>query len=279
MSLSPHNLPVTDIFPARGWPGLELAEVWRNREVIFLLIIRDIKVRYKQSLVGIGWAVLQPLLTMVIFTVLFDRLVKMPTGGTPYPVFALVAIVPWAYFVHSLTMGTRCLVGNLPLVTKVYFPRLALPISAVLAGMVDFCIAFILLVMVLAFYGMSLSPTILFLPFFLVLAVLTVFACSLWLSALYVQYRDVINALPFLIQVMLFITPIAYSIELIPKEWQYLYALNPMVSVVNGFRWALLGDTYALGLPTLISCVVMLMMLIGGLYFFRYQEERFADVV
>jgi len=175
MSLSPHNLPVTDIFPARGWPVLELAEVWRNREVIFLLIIRDIKVRYKQSLVGIGWALLQPLLTMVIFTVLFDRLIKVPTGGTPYPVFALVAIVPWAYFVHSLTMGTRCLVGNLPLFTKVYFPRLALPISAVLAGMVDFCIAFILLVMVLAFYGMPLSTTILFLPFFLILAVLTVF--------------------------------------------------------------------------------------------------------
>ena len=272
-------LQCCEIRPASGWPSLELTEVWRHLELIYLLIVRDTKVRYKQSLVGIGWALLQPLLTVVVFTVLFDHLVKVPTEGVPYPIFALTALVPWTYFIHALTKTTVCLVTNTALITRVYFPRLVLPISAVLAGLVDFVISFGLLLIMLVVYGIRPTATVVVLPFFLLLGILAAFSCGLWLSALNVQYRDVVNALPFFTQMMFLVTPVAYSNQLIPAEWRYLYALNPMASVVTGFRWVLLGNAPAPGLPCLVSVAVVLAALVGGLYFFRYQEERFADAV
>lgn len=271
--------PVVEIRPPSGWPRLELLELWRNLEVIYLLVLRDTKVRYKQTLVGVGWSVLQPLLTVLVFTLLFARLVHVPTGGWPYPPFVLAALVPWTYFAHALTKCTICLVDNQDLVKRIYFPRLVFPIAAVLAGLVDLAIALVLLAVVLAVYGIVPGAPLLALPLFVLLALLTALGAGTWLAALNVEYRDVANALPFFTQVMLFVTPVAYPAELIPEEWRALYALNPMVCVVNGFRWSLLGGGHAPGPTDAISVAVCLAILAGGLYFFRGQEERFADVV
>lgn len=270
---------VVEIRPTEGWPRLELGEVWRNLEVVYILALRETKVRYKQRVAGMGWSILQPLMTMVVFTVLFDRLTKVPTGGTPYPPFALAALVPWTYFSHALTKCTICLVENQALLTRVYFPRLILPLSAVIAGLVDFSIAFVLLVLVLLGYGIYPTLAVLALPFYLLLAVLTALGIGLWLAAINVEYRDVNNALPFVTQTMLFVTPVAYASDLIPEAWRFVYALNPMVSVINGFRWALLEGQPAPGAADLLSAGVSIAVLVGGLYFFRRREERFADVV
>jgi lipopolysaccharide transport system permease protein len=273
------EVPVVEIRPASGWPHLELRELWRNLEVIYLLVLRDTKVRYKQTLVGVGWSVLQPLLTVLVFTLLFARLVHVPTGGVPYPPFALAALVPWTYFAHALTKCTICLVDNQELVKRIYFPRLVLPLAAVLAGLVDLAIALGLLAVVLFVYGIAPGTALLALPLFVLLAVVTALGAGTWLAALNVEYRDVANALPFFTQVMLFVTPVAYPAELIPEAWRALYALNPMVCVVNGFRWSLLGGGHPPGATDAISVAVSLAILVGGLYFFRSQEERFADVV
>jgi lipopolysaccharide transport system permease protein len=267
-----------EIHPSRGWPRLELGELWRNLEVVYLLVLRDTKVRYKQTLVGVGWSVLQPLLTVLVFTLLFSRLVKVPTGGVPYPAFALAALVPWTYFVHALTKCTVCLVENQELVKRIYFPRLAFPLAAVLAGLVDFAIALVLLAVVLAVYGVVPGLPLLALPGFVLLAVLAALGAGSWLAAVNAEYRDVANALPFFTQVMLFVTPVAYPVGLIPEGWRSLYSLNPMVCVVNGFRWSL-GAGPAPVATDAISLAVSLVLLVGGLYFFRSQEERFADVV
>jgi lipopolysaccharide transport system permease protein len=279
MSAPTDSDEILEIRPSQGWPRLELGEVWRNLEIIYILALRETKVRYKQRFVGMGWSVLQPLVTMVVFTVLFDRLAKVPTGGPPYPPFALAALVPWTYFSHALTKCTTCLVENEALLTRVYFPRLILPLSAVIAGLVDFFIAFVLLMIVLLAFGIYPGVAILALPFYLVLGVLTALGIGLWLSAINVEYRDVNNALPFVTQTMLFVTPVAYASNLIPESWRYVYALNPMVAVINGFRWALLEGQPAPGTPDLLSAGVSIVVLIGGLYFFRRREERFADVV
>jgi lipopolysaccharide transport system permease protein len=269
---------VVEIRPPSGRPRLELRELWHSLEVIYLLVLRDTKVRYKQTLVGVGWSVLQPLLTVAVFTLLFARLVQVPTGGVPYPAFALAALVPWTYFAHALTKCTICLVDNQDLVRRIYFPRLALPIAAVLAGLVDLVIALALLALVLAAYGIVPGLALLALPLFVGLAVLTALGAGSWLAAVNVEYRDVANALPFFTQILLFATPVAYPAELIPEAWRALYAMNPMVCVVNGFRWSLLGSP-APGPTDAISVAVALAVLVGGLYFFRRQEERFADVV
>jgi lipopolysaccharide transport system permease protein len=270
---------VVEIRPPSGRPRLELRELWRSLEVIYLLVLRDTKVRYKQTLVGVGWSVLQPLLTAGVFTLLFARLVHVPTGGLPYPPFALAALVPWTYFAHALTKCTICLVDNQELVKRIYFPRLALPIAAALAGLVDFAIALALLALVLAAYGIVPGLALLALPLFIGLALLTALGAGTWLAAVNAEYRDVANALPFFTQILLFATPVAYPAELIPEAWRALYAMNPMVCVVNGFRWSLLGASPGPGPTDAISVAVVLAVLVGGLYFFRRQEERFADVV
>jgi len=270
---------VIDISPPSGWPRLELAEVWQHLDIIYILALRDIKVRYKQSLIGVGWAVIQPLLTMIVFTAIFAGVVKVPTDGSPYPLFSLCALVPWSYFVHAINKSTTCLVHNQDIVKRVYFPRLVLPIAAVVGGLVDFFIAFGLLLVMLFIYGSSPTWAVLLLPVFLLFTVLTALALGLWLTALHVQYRDVGNALPFFTQVLMFISPVAYPASVIPEKWQMVYALNPMATVINGFRWALLEGQPAPGYSSLVSVAVVFVALVGGLYFFRRQEDRFADVV
>lgn len=272
--------PVTiEISPPSGWPKLELREVWRNVDIIYILAQRDIKVRYKQSFAGIGWAIIQPLLTMLVFTAVFAGVVRVSTHDSPYPLFSLAALVPWSYFVHAITKATTCLVLDKNLISRVYFPRLVLPISAVIGGLVDFAIAFVLLLILLVVYESAPTLKLFLLPFFLIFAMLTALALSLWLSALNVQYRDVNNALPFFTQVLMFISPVAYPASVIPEKWQMVYALNPMATVINGFRWVLLEGQPSPGIYSLISVAVVFVALTGGLYFFRWQEDRFADVV
>ena len=277
--MSDKPLVSTEIRPPSGWLKLELGAVWKHTDIIYILALRDIKVRYKQSLAGVGWAVIQPLLTMIVFTAVFAGVVRVPTDGSPYPLFSLAALVPWSYFVHAITKATTCLVVDKNLITRVYFPRLVLPISAVVGGLVDFAIAFALLVILLLVYGAAPTAAVLLLPLFLILAILTALALGLWLSALNIQYRDVNNALPFFTQVLMFISPVAYPSSVIPEKWQMVYALNPMATVINGFRWALLEGQPPPGIYSLVSVAVVLVALTGGLFFFRWQEDRFADVV
>jgi len=270
---------VIEIEPPTGWPRLELATVWHSVDIIFILAVRDIKVRYKQSLIGFGWAIIQPLLTMIVFTAIFAGVVRIPTSGSPYPLFSLCALAPWSYFIHALNTSTTTLVSNQALVTRVYFPRLVLPISAVISGMVDFFIAFALLLVMLWIYAEPPSMSILLLPIFVIFGMFTALALGLWLSALNVQYRDVNNALPFFTQVLMFISPVAYPSNVIPEKWQWLYFFNPMATVINGFRWILLENQPAPNLYSLSSVAVVFVTLMGGLYFFRWQENRFADIV
>ena len=270
---------IIEIRPPSGWPRLELLAVWQNIDIIYILALRDIKVRYKQRLIGVGWAIIVPLLTMGVFSAVFDGVVKVPTNGSPYPLFALCALVPWSYFVHTLNTSTTSLVSNSSLISKVYFPRLVCPLSAVISGMVDFVVAFtLLLVLILIYLGVP-TVNILLLPVFVAFSVLSALALGIWLSALNVQYRDVNNALPFVTQIFMFISPVAYPASLIPKKWQWLYELNPMATVIGGFRWSLLEDQPSLGPYSLISVAIVFITLAGGLYFFRWQENRFADIV
>jgi lipopolysaccharide transport system permease protein len=273
------NFETIEINAPSGWNKLELGAVWRHLDIIFILALRDIKVRYKQSIAGIGWAIIQPLLTMVVFTAVFAGVVRVPTDGSPYPLFSLAALAPWSYFVHAVTKATTCLVSDRDLITRVYFPRLVLPLAAVIGALVDFFIAFVLLMIVLFMYGDTPTMAVLLLPLFILMAVVSAFALGLWLSALNVQYRDVHNALPFFTQLLMFISPVAYPASVIPEKWQLVYALNPMATVINGFRWALLKGQPPPGPDSLISIAVVLVALVGGLYFFRWQEDRFADVV
>ncbi len=268
-----------EICSPSGWPRLELAEVWRHLQIIKILAIRDIKVHYKQSVIGIGWAVVQPLFTMLVFVAIFAGIVKVPVEGAPYQLFVMCALAPWLYFVHSVNTTTSCLVANQTLIMRVYFPRLAFPIAAVISGLVDFLIAFAVLLVLLLYYGEPLTGRMVFLPFLVAFSMLNAIALGLWLSALNVQYRDVFHALPFFTQILMFISPVAYPASLIPEKWQWLYNLNPMATVINGFRWVFLEGQPALGVNSLESIVVVAVALLGGLYFFRWQEDRFADVV
>jgi len=238
-----------------------------------------VKVRYKQTVLGAAWAILQPFLTMVVFSVFFGGLAKVPSDGIPYPVFAYTALLPWQLFAHALTQSGTSLVANQHLITRVYFPRLVIPISAVLAGLVDFGIAFVVLLGMIFYYGIVPTAAALTLPLFLLLAIATALAVGLWLSALNVQYRDVRYTIPFLTQFWLFATPIAYSSSLVPEPWRALYGLNPMVGVVEGFRWALLGKAGGTGPVVLVSALVVSVLLVGGLVYFRRMEKTFADVV
>jgi lipopolysaccharide transport system permease protein len=266
------------IRPSSGWRALDLGEVWRYRNLLYIFVWRDIRVRYKQTVLGAAWAVLQPLLAMVVFSVFFGKLAKVPSDGFPYPVFVYCALLPWQLFAYSLTECGNSLVLNRPLITKVYFPRVVLPLSAVLAGLVDFAIAFVVLVGMLAFYGIVPTVAMVTLPLFAALAVATALAVGLWLSALNVEYRDVRYTIPFLTQFWLFVTPIAYPSTLIPEAFRPLYGLNPMAGVVEGFRWALLGANPP-GPMLWVSVGTVVLLLVGGLMYFRRMERTFADVV
>jgi lipopolysaccharide transport system permease protein len=271
--------PVTVIRPSRGWVPLRLQDLWEYRELLYFLIWRDVKVRYKQTALGAAWAIIQPFFTMVIFSIVFGRLAKIPSDGIPYPIFAYCALLPWQLFSRALTESGISVVANERLITKVYFPRLVIPLSAVLAGLVDFGFAFVILLGMMAYYGITPTAAVFTLPFFLLLALGTALGVGLWLSALNVQYRDVRYTIPFLTQIWLFATPIAYPSSLVPEPWRSLFGLNPMAGVVEGFRWALLGTAHPPGLILVVSVAAILALLVGGLYYFRRMERTFADVV
>jgi lipopolysaccharide transport system permease protein len=267
------------IAPSRGWAPLNLAELWRYREIVFFLAWRDIKVRYKQTALGAAWAVIQPFFTMVVFSLFFGKMAQIPSDGVPYPVFSYCALVPWSFFAQGLTQSANSLVGSSNLIKKVYFPRLAVPLATIASGLIDLMIAFVVLLGMILFYGIVPSWHVVWLPAFVLLALVTSLGVGLWLSALNVQYRDVRYTIPFLTQFWLFVTPIAYPSSLLPERWRVLYGLNPMVGVVDGFRWALLGTGSAPGLEMAASTAVAAVVLVAGLYYFRRMERAFADVV
>lgn len=273
------EVPCVRIEPSRGWPSLGLDELWNYRELIYILTWRDIKVRYKQTVLGAAWAIIQPFFTMVIFSLFFGHLAKMPSDSLPYPIFAYAALVPWNFFANGLILSSTSLVTGSNLLKKVYFPRLALPISKVLAGFVDFVLAFAVLLLMMLYYGIVPTANVFWLPFFLFLALITSLGVSLWFSAMHVQFRDVQYAIPFLVQAWLFATPIAYPSSLLSEPWRTIYGINPMVGVVEGFRWALLGTDTAPGPVIFVSFLVAVILLVGGTFYFRRLEKTFADVV
>lgn len=280
LSMNQDEIPVTVIRPSGGWSLIHLGDLWRYRELVYFMTWRDIKVRYKQTLLGAAWAILRPFLTMVVFSIFFGELAGVPSDGVPYPIFTFAALLPWELFAHALSVGSRSLVQNSNMITKVYFPRLILPLASVLAGVVDFFFAFLVLVGMMIYYGIAPTPAVWTLPLYLLLTVVTAMGVSLWLSAMNVLYRDVGYVTPFLTQFWLFITPIAYGASLVPEQWRFLYAINPMVGVVNGFRWTLLGlESAAPNQMLLISIGVSLLVLISGLFYFRRMERQFADMV
>jgi len=271
------KIPVFDIQPSKGWLSLNLGEIWQYRELLFILIWRDIKVRYKQTVLGAAWAVMQPLATMLVFTIFLGKLV--PKGEIPYPVLTFTAMLPWQLFSHALSESSNSLIANQNLITKVYFPRIIIPLAAVLSGLVDFIIAFFVLLVLMAIYGIVPTIAILALPLLILLSIATALAVGLWLSALNVEYRDVRYTIPFLTQFWFYASPVVYPVDLLSVKWQILYAINPMVGVIEGFKWALLGSrTFNAGIM-LVSIGVVIVLLIGGLIYFRRMEDTFADVV
>jgi lipopolysaccharide transport system permease protein len=270
-------MPVVTIAPSRGWVPLHLRSLWEYRELLYFLVWRDIKVRYKQTALGAAWAIIQPVFTMVVFAVFFGRLAKMPSDGIPYPIFAYAALVPWTFFAHALSQASTSVVASANLITKVYFPRLVIPLASVLSGVLDFLLAFGVLIGLMLYYGIGLSARLLLFPFFLLLAMAAALAVALWLSALNVEYRDVRYAVPFLTQFWLFATPVAYPSSLLSEPWRTIYGLNPMAGVVEGFRWALVGVNPGPGPMVIASTVACLILLVGGAYYFRRMERTFAD--
>ncbi len=270
---------LTIIQPSSGWSALNLRDLWLYRELILFMTWRDLKVRYKQTLLGASWAILQPFLTMVVFSVFFGNLANVPSDGVPYPIFSYTALIPWTLFSKALQDASRSLVASSHMITKVYFPRMILPLASVLAGVVDFLIAFVVLIGMMIFYGIYPTVNIWALPLFLLLALVTSLGVGLWLSALNVLYRDINYILPFLTQFWMFLTPIAYPSSMVPQKFQALYAINPMTGVVEGFRWALLGTGAAPGIMTLVSSLVAVVLLITGMFYFKRMERLFADMV
>ena len=277
MAASSH--PVVILRPSGRFTRLNLGDVWEYRDLLYFLVWRDIKVRYKQTALGAAWAVLQPLLTMVAFSVFFGKLAKVPSNGIPYPVFTFAALLPWQLFSYSMTEAGNSLIGSQNLITKIYFPRLVIPIAAVLGGLPDFAISFAVLLVLMAIYGIAPTLAILTIPLFILLAIATALAAGLWLSALNVKYRDVRYTIPFLAQFWLFLTPVAYPSSLIPEKWRVLFGLNPMAGVVEGFRWALLGEREAPGPMLIVSIAIVGVLLVTGLYYFRRLEATFADTI
>jgi lipopolysaccharide transport system permease protein len=273
------SAPELYITPRARWWENPLRELWEYRELLYFFVWRDIKVRYKQTALGAAWALLQPLLTMMMFSLFFGRLVHIPSEGLPYPIFYYSALLPWTYFASALQTGTMTIVGNQHIITKVYFPRLMLPLAAVLPGLVDFAISFAMFVVLLLLYHIRPTAMIVFLPGFLLLAIATALGVSLWLSALMALYRDVRYVVPFLVQFWMFASPVVYPTALVPHRWRWLYGLNPMAGVIEGFRWSLTGRGNAPGLLTGISVTAVLLVLIGGMAYFQRMETTVADVV
>jgi lipopolysaccharide transport system permease protein len=272
-------VPTMRIAPSGGWVSLKLGELWEYRELLYFLIWRDIKVRYKQTALGATWAIIQPFFTMVVFSLFFGHLGKIPSDGIPYPIFSFAALVPWTFFANGLGQSSNSLVGSSTLITKVYFPRLIIPLASVFSGIVDFVLAFMVLLGMMLFYGLTPTLNVLWLPLFLLLALVTSLGVGLWLSALNVEYRDVRYVVPFITQFWLLATPIAYPSSLLHEPWRTLYGLNPMVGVVEGFRWALLGSGSRPGPIIAVSSAASLVILVTGAFYFRRMEKTFADVV
>ena len=275
-SIGPANV---FIGPSRGWLELNLRDVWDYRELIYFFVWRDVKIRYKQTVIGAAWVVLQPLMTMGIFTVVFGRLAKLPSQGLPYPVFYFSALVPWAYFSQALMNCTNVVADNQNLITKVYFPRLVLPIAAVCSGLLDFSIGFVIMIGLTLGYGIRPTFSALVLPLFIFGALLTALGVGLWTSTLNALYRDVRSIIPFVLQFWMFASPVVYPSSLVPQRWRWLYGLNPMAGVIDGFRWALTGQSQAPGPLLLVSAAMVTMVLVGGLFFFQRVEGTIADRV
>jgi lipopolysaccharide transport system permease protein len=275
----------TILRPARGWTALNLRDLWQYRELVFFMTWRDLKVRYKQTLLGVSWAVINPFMQMVVFSIFFGQLAKISSDGLPYPIFSYTALLPWTLFASALNHASRSLVSHQNMITKTYFPRLVLPLASVVASVVDFLLAFIVLIAMMIYYNaagithLTLSWNLLTLPLYLVLALITALGVALWLSALYVKYRDVNYIIPFLGDIWKFVSPVVYSTTMIPEKWQIIYSLNPMAGVVNGFRWALLGTPTPPDIGLVTSVAVALVMLVSGLFYFRSMEKTFADTI
>ena len=276
---TPRSPETVLIRPSTGLAALNLGDLWTYRELILFMIWRDLKVRYKQTLLGAAWAVIQPVLTMLVFNFVFGTVAKVPTDGVPYPIFSYTALLPWGLFTTALNTASRSLTANQNMITKIYFPRLVLPMASVLGGVVDFGIAFLILIVMLVYYHVTPNSAVWTLPLFLLLALMTALGTALWLSAINVQYRDVNYVLPFLTQFWLFLTPVAYSAKVISEKWQIVYSLNPMAGVVNGFRWALLGTDTGPGLTMGVSTAIALIVMVSGLFYFRSMERTFADTI
>ena len=271
--------PTLRIAPSRGWLRIDLHELWASRELLYFFVWRDVKVRYKQTAIGAAWAVVQPFMTMVVFSLFFGKLAKMPSNGLPYPVFFYSALLPWTYFATALQQTTNVVVDQQHVITKVYFPRLVLPLSAVIAGLLDFAIAFVVLLGMIAYYRITPGPAIALVPVFVLLEILTALGVGLWLSALNAIYRDVRYVLPFLVQFWLFASPVAYPASLIPQRWRWVYGLNPMAGVIEGFRWALTGRGQPPNSMMVISAAMVLVIAVGGAAYFQKMEGTIADVV
>ena len=273
------DIPLIRIRPSSERLANGLKELWHFRELLYFLVWRDVKVRYKQTAIGAAWAIIQPVLTMLIFTLVFDKFAKMPSDGLPYPIFSFAALLPWTYFSKALNQSVSSVVADANLITKVYFPRLLLPLSAVVGGLIDFAIAFVFLLGMMAWYGLALQWAILLLPIFVVLTMLTALSVGVWLSVINVRYRDVGQAIPFLVQIWLFASPVAYSISVVPDKWRFLYYLNPLAGIIEGFRWALLGNQNPPIIVLVSTTAMVLALLYGGIVFFKRMEKTFADVV
>lgn len=273
------QLPVIRRQARPGWVAIDFAELWQYRELLFFFAVRDIKVRYKQTLLGIAWAILQPVMTMVVFSIFFGNLAGVPSDGLPYPVFSFCGLLPWQLFAFALTQSSNSLVNNAQVLTKVYFPRLIIPFASMIAGLIDFAIAFVVLVGIMFYYHIIPGWALITLPFFVVLALAAALSVGLWFSALNVKYRDVRYIIPFLTQLWLFVTPVAYASSLVPSKWQAVYAINPMAGVVEGFRWALLGKAAPPGDMLIVSVAATAMLLAGGLLYFARMEKTFPDII
>ncbi len=283
MVMQPSTIPAPTvpvrIAPSSGWAFAKFKELWNYRELVYFLVWRDIKVRYKQTVLGLAWAILQPLMTMVVFSVFFGKLAQVPSDGIPYPIFSYAALVPWTFFTYGLNQGANSLVSSSQMLKKIYFPRLAMPLSAVFSGLVDFVLAFGVLLLLMIYYGFAPTLNTLWLPLFMLLAVIATVGVCLWLAAMNVQFRDVRYVIPFLTQLWFFITPITYPSSLLTEPWRTIYSLNPMAGVVDGFRWALL-DATTLPLSVMLASWTAALLLFGsGVYYFNRMEKTFADVV
>lgn len=267
------------IKPTKGWGSLNLGELWLYRELIYFLTWRDLKVRYKQTLLGAGWAVLQPVLSMVVFSIFFGGLLNVPSEGVPYPIFSYAALLPWGMFAKALNDTARSLVSNRAMLTKIYFPRMVIPLASIFSGLADFLIAFIVMLGLMIYYQIPPTANIWTLPFFLLLAVVTALGVGLWLSSMNVLYRDIGYMIPYITNLWFYLTPIVYPASEVPEQWQAVYALNPMVGVVEGFRWALLNTSEPPGPMIFVSALIAVLIFISGMFYFRRMEKTFADMV